>query len=74
MQVWKKGLILNSVDLLKNNFQDFSGDSVVKNPPSRAGGMGSIPGLGTRIPHAMGQLSQLVVTKSCHATTKTLCS
>ena len=26
---------------------DFSGSPVVKNPPSNAGGMGSIPGRGT---------------------------
>ena len=35
---------------------------VVKNPPSNAGDMGLIPGRGTKIPHAMGQLSP-------HATT-----
>ena len=35
-------------------FGDFPGGSVVKNPPSNAG---SIPGWGTKIPHATGQLS-----------------
>ena len=30
---------------------------VVKNPPANAGDVGWIPGLGTKIPHAMGQLS-----------------
>ena len=34
---------------------DFPGGPVVKNPPCNAGDMGSIPGGGTRIPHAMGQ-------------------
>ena len=29
---------------------------MVKNPPSNAGDVGSIPGWGTKIPHAMGQL------------------
>ena len=31
--------------------------SLVKNLPSNAGDRGSIPGRGTKIPHAMGQLS-----------------
>ena len=35
----------------------FSGGLVVKNLPSNAGVMGSIPGQGTKIPHATGQLS-----------------
>ena len=33
------------------------GGSVVKNPPSNAQDLGSIPGRGTKIPHAAGQLS-----------------
>ena len=37
--------------------RDFPGGPVVKNPPSNAGGPGSIPGQGTKIPHAAGQLS-----------------
>ena len=36
---------------------DFPGGSVVGNPPSNAGAVGSIPGGGTKIPHAAGQLS-----------------
>ena len=35
---------------------DFPGGPVVKNP-SNAGDAGSIPGQGTKMPHAMGQLS-----------------
>ena len=35
----------------------FPGGPVVKSPPSNAGGSGSIPGGGTKIPHAMGQLN-----------------
>ena len=31
---------------------------VVENPPSKAGDTGSIPGWGTKIPQAEGQLSQ----------------
>ena len=30
---------------------------MVKNPPSNAGDAGSIPGQGTKIPHAVRQLS-----------------
>ena len=30
---------------------------MVKNPPSNSGYVGSIPGRGTKIPHAAGQLS-----------------
>ena len=37
--------------------RDFPGGPAVKNPPSNEGGSGSIPGQGTKIPHAMGQLS-----------------
>ena len=33
------------------------GGSVVKNPPSNAGDVGLIPGPGTKIPHATGQLN-----------------
>ena len=36
---------------------------MVENPPSSAGGVGSIPGRGTKIPHAMGQLSLSATTK-----------
>ena len=35
----------------------FPGGQVVKNPPPIAGDVGSIPGWGTKIPHAAGQLS-----------------
>ena len=37
--------------------RDSPGGPVVKNPPSSAGDVGSIPGLGTKIPCAAGQLS-----------------
>ena len=35
----------------------FSCGPVLRNPPSKAGDAGSIPDLGTKIPHATGQLS-----------------
>ena len=36
---------------------DFPGGPVVKTSPSNAGGVGSIPVRGTKIPHVSGQLS-----------------
>ena len=42
--------------------RNFSGGPVVKNPPSNAGDLGSIPGQGTKILHAMGQLSPHTTT------------
>ena len=41
---------------------DFPGGPVVKKPPSNAGDAGSIPGRGTKIPHAAGQLSPWTAT------------
>ena len=41
----------------KYNYEDFPGGPVVKNPPSNVGDKGSIPGRGTKIPHAVEQLS-----------------
>ena len=41
---------------------------MVKNPPSNAGDVGSIPGRGTKIPHDVGQLSPRA------ATTEPMCS
>ena len=38
----------------------FLGSSVVMNLPSNAGDIGSIPGWGTNIPHAMGQLAHVL--------------
>ena len=45
---------------------DFPGGPVVKTSPSKAGGAGSIPGQGTKIPDAMEQLSPCITTtESC---------
>ena len=55
--------------LLKNLlFGDFPGGPVVKNLPSNAGDPGAVPGWGTRIPYAMGQLSPCTTTTepTCH--------
>ena len=46
----------------KRNPWDFLGGPVVKNLPSNAGDVGSIPVRGTKIPHAMGQLSPRAAT------------
>ena len=42
--------------------RDFPGGPVVKHLPYNAGDAGSIPGQGTRIPHAAGQLSPRATT------------
>ena len=41
---------------------DFPRGPVVKNPSCNAGDTGSIPGWGTKIPHAVGQLSPRATT------------
>ena len=52
------------VDSLPLHHQgDLPGGAVVKNPPSNAGDPGSIPGRGTKIPHATGQLSPCATTR-----------
>ena len=48
--------------LFKPNYWDFPSGPMVKNPHSNAGDMGSIPGWGTKIPHAVGQLSPCTTT------------
>ena len=50
----------------KNYGRDFPGDPQVKNPPSNTGDAGSISGWGTKIPHAMGQLSLRALEPVCH--------
>ena len=37
--------------------RDFPGGAMVRNLPANAGDMGSIPGQGTKTPHASGQLN-----------------
>ena len=56
---------------LINTLGDFPGGPVVKNMTSNAGDMGdmgSSPGRGTKMPHAMVQLSQYATIKdpACH--------
>ena len=45
----------------KNPSGDLPGGPVVKNLPSKTGDMGCIPGQGTKIPHAMGQLTHALL-------------
>ena len=49
---------------------DFPGGPVVKNLPSNAGDAGSIPGWGTKIPHAEGQLTPCATTTDLSASTR----
>ena len=44
--------------------ENFPGGPVDKSPPSNAGDTGLIPGWGTKIPHAMGQLSPRATMKT----------
>ena len=43
--------------------RDFPGGPVVKNPPSTIGNVGSIPGQGTKISHAVRQPSPHTITR-----------
>ena len=67
-----KGLISRVYKELKRDNKkttgDFPGGPVLKNPPSKAGDTGQIPGQGTKIPHATGQLSPCATTREavCH--------
>ena len=48
---------------LKSSHCDFPGGPVVKTSPSNAGGVGSIPGWGAKIPHALGPKNQNIEQK-----------
>ena len=54
----------------ENVYRDFPGGQVVKNLPSNAEDTGSIPGWGTKIPHATGQLSPCAQLLSPRASTR----
>ena len=43
--------------------KNFPGGPVVKNPPCNAGDVGPTPGQGTKIPHALAQLSPRATTR-----------
>ena len=48
----------------KDIVRDFPGGPVVKNPPTKAGDIGSTPGSGTQISHTAEQLSLQTTTKT----------
>ena len=54
-----------------SSIRDFRGGPVVKDPFSIAGDVSSIPGWGTKILHAKGQLPLCTATKIPHVATKT---
>ena len=54
------------MDIKKFTSRNFPGGLVVKNLPSNAGDVSSIPGQGTKIPHAVGQLSPCTLEPACH--------
>ena len=56
----------------KGSLRDFPGGPVVNNLSADAGDTGSIPGPGTKIPHAVGQLSSGPQLLSLHAATAQL--
>ena len=55
-----KAIIKGIIQEIKSG--DFPGSPVVKNPPSNAEGVGSIPDRGTKIPHAIWQLALSATT------------
>ena len=50
-------------DDLNSSSVETPGNSVIKKPPSNAGDVSSIPGLGTKIPHVSEQRSPLAATR-----------
>ena len=57
LEVWACSGQINLDSTWKSETRDFPGGPVVKNLPSNVGDAGLIPGRGTKIPHAVGQLS-----------------
>ena len=53
----------NSIMSLKKCCGDFPGGPVVKNLPPNSGDMGLVPGWGTKIPHAAGQLNPRITIR-----------
>ena len=60
-----------------NEWSDSPGGPIVRNPPSNAGDASSIPGQGTKIPHATRQLSLSTTMgekPACHNEDSMCCS
>ena len=63
----------NLKESTKKLLRDFPGGPVVKTSPSNAGGVGSIPGWGARVPHALQPKDQNIKQKQyCNKFNKTL--
>ena len=52
--------------------KDFTGGPVVKNPPPNVEDVALIPGQGTKIPHAVGQLSLCTTNREAQVPQKRL--
>ena len=48
---------------IKDHEREFPGCPVVRNPPSNVGNVGSIPGRGSKVPHASEQLKPPMTTR-----------
>ena len=60
-----------------NEWRDSPGGPIVRNPPSNAGDASSVPGQGTKIPHATRQLSLSATMgekPACHNEDSMCCS
>ena len=56
--VWSLWILVNEQKICQeSHIRDFPGGPVVKNSPSNSGDVGLIPGQGTKILYAAGQLS-----------------
>ena len=60
-------------DQKSKKLKDFPSGPVVKNLPSKAGDVGLIPGWGTKIPQAIGQLSLCTAILYATAREKPIC-
>ena len=63
---YRVGGLAKYVLLVVQPLRGFPGGPVIKNLPLNAGNVDSIPGWGTRFPHAMGQLSLYTATTIAH--------
>ena len=55
MKEWMNECLLENVDRYMEEWREFPGGPVVKNLPSNAGDVGSIPGQGIKTPHGKGK-------------------
>ena len=68
-------LLKDKYKFKKSLIWDFHDGLMVKNLPCNAWDMGLIPGLGTKIPHAKGQVSlYIATTEACAPQIESLCA